>query len=146
VVAGDISPDALQVARRNARRLDVDDRVLPVRCDLLLGLCGRFDVIVSNPPYVPTGDLAGLQPEIREHEPVDALDGGSDGLDVIRRLVPEAAGRLKAGGLLVVEFGFGQAAGIRAIVAGTPNLELDGIRDDLAGIPRVVIARASRES
>lgn len=141
IVAVDASGAALDVARRNAARHEVSDRVLPIRGDLLAGTGGLFDAIVSNPPYVPTGDLAGLQPEIRDFEPVAALDGGMDGLDVIRRLVPEAAARLRPGGWLIVEFGFGQSEGVRAVVAGDPRLDLEDVRADLAGIPRVAVAR-----
>jgi release factor glutamine methyltransferase len=90
---------------------------------------------------VPAGDVPGLQREVRDYEPVGALDGGPDGLDVIRRLVPAAAGRLRPGGWLLFEFGFGQAEAVRAIVAAEPRLELEAIRDDYAGIPRVAIAR-----
>ena len=87
------------------------------------------------------GDLASRQPEIRNHEPESALDGGPDGLDVVRRLVPEAAGRLRPGGWLLFEFGFGQADGVRAIVAAEPALDLVDLRADLAGIPRVAVVR-----
>ena len=112
-----------------------------VRGDLLDAHDGPFDVIVSNPPYVPSGDIPTLQREVRDFEPVGALDGGPDGLDIIRRLVPEAASRLVEGGWLVFEFGFGQADGVRAIIAAEPRLELVAIREDLAGIPRIAVAR-----
>jgi release factor glutamine methyltransferase len=141
VLAIDVSEAALRVARRNAARHEVGDRVLVLQGDLLQSADGLFDVIVSNPPYVPAGDLASLQPEIREFEPVGALNGGLDGLDVIRRLVPEAATRLVPGGWLMFEFGFGQSEGVRAIMAGEPRLALVDLRADLAGIPRVAVAR-----
>jgi release factor glutamine methyltransferase len=141
VLAIDVSEAALRVARRNAARHEVGDRVVVLQGNLLQGTSGLFDVIVSNPPYVPAGDLASLQPEIREFEPVGALDGGPDGLDLVRRLVPEAAARLASGGWLAFEFGFGQSEGVRAIIANEPRLELVDIRADLAGIPRVAIAR-----
>jgi release factor glutamine methyltransferase len=141
IVATDVSDAALRVARRNAARHEVRDRVLVLQGNLLQGTDGLFDVIVSNPPYVPAGDLASLQPEIREFEPVGALDGGPDGLDVIRRLVPEAATRLVPGGWLMFEFGFGQSEGVRAIIANEPRLDLVDVRADLAGIPRVAVAR-----
>jgi release factor glutamine methyltransferase len=85
--------------------------------------------------------MPALPREVREFEPARALDGGPDGLDIIRRLVPEAAARLVAGGWLVFEFGFGQADGVRAIIAAEPRLELIAIREDLAGIPRVAVAQ-----
>jgi release factor glutamine methyltransferase len=141
LVATDMSDAALRVARRNAARHEVGDRVLVLQANLLQSTNGLFDVIVSNPPYVPAGNLASLQPEIREFEPVGALDGGHDGLDVIRRLVPEAAARLVPGGWLMFEFGSGQSEGVRAIVAGEPRLDLVDLRADLAGIPRVAVAR-----
>jgi len=141
IVATDMSDAALGMARRNAARHEVGDRVLVLQGNLLQSTDGLFDVIVSNPPYVPAGDLASLQPEIREFEPVGALDGGQDGLDVIRRLVPQAAARLVPGGWLMFEFGFGQSEGVRAIVAGEPRLVLVDVRADLAGIPRVAVAR-----
>lgn len=141
VVATDLSSGALAVARRNAARHQVDQRVAFVRADLLAGLDGPFDVIVSNPPYVPAGHLPGLQPEVGRYEPARALDGGADGLDVVRRLVPAAAARLAPGGWFLFEFGFGQAEAVGAIVAAGPGLALDIIRDDYAGIPRVAVAR-----
>lgn len=145
ITAIDASDAALTVARRNAARHDVSDRVLPVKDDLLRDAAGPFDAVVSNPPYVPTGELERLQPEIRLYEPVSALDGGPDGLDVIRRLVPEAAGRLRPGGWLLFEFGYAQADGVREIISAAPTLEFVDLRADLAGIPRVAVARR-RES
>jgi release factor glutamine methyltransferase len=141
VLAIDASDEALEVAKRNAERHDVSARVQFLRGDLLTGVAGPFDAVVSNPPYVPAQDIAHLQPEVRDHEPVQALTGGADGLDVIRRLVPEAASVLRAGGWLLFEFGFGQADLVRGIVADEPRLELVDVRADLAGIPRVAVAR-----
>ena len=141
VTAIDASEAALAVARRNAIRHDVADRVRFLRGDLLDAAVGPFDAVVSNPPYVPAGDIAGLQPEVRDHEPRAALAGGEDGLDLIRRLVPAAAAALRPGGWLLFEFGFGQERGVREIIAAEPRLELAEIRPDLAGIPRVLVAR-----
>jgi release factor glutamine methyltransferase len=141
VIAIDASDGALAVARRNAVRHDVSDRVRCVRGDLLAGVAGPFDAVVSNPPYVPAPDIAGLQPEVRDYEPAQALSGGLDGLEVIRRLVPEGAAVLGPGGWLLFEFGFGQADGVRAIIAAEPRLELVETRLDFAGIPRVAVAR-----
>ena len=144
ITAIDVSPDALAVAGRNALRHDVAGRVVLLKGDLLEGVDGPFDAIVSNPPYVPTGELDSLQPEVRDHEPAAALDGGPDGLDVIRRLVPQAARRLRAGGWLLFELGFGQADAVRAVVAAEPGFEAAELCADLAGIPRVAIARRRR--
>ncbi len=146
VVATDISAAALEVARRNVDGHGVGDRVRLVRGDLLAGVAGPFDVVVSNPPYVPRGDIAALQPEVRDHEPRGALDGGPDGLDVVRRLLPQAEDRLAPGGLLAFEFGFGQAEAIRAAVAGRPGLTLAAMANDLAGIARVAVLRAVTRS
>jgi len=143
IVALDASDAALAVARRNAVRHDVAGRVHVLKGDLLAGVAGPFDAVVSNPPYVPEAQLAGLQPEIRLYEPVEALAGGRDGLDLVRRLVPQAAAVLRPGGWLLFEFGFGQADGVRAVVAGEPRLTLEGLRADLAGIPRVAAVRKS---
>ncbi|MFO7694284.1 MAG: peptide chain release factor N(5)-glutamine methyltransferase [Vicinamibacterales bacterium] len=141
IVATDNSDEALAVARRNAARHEVTGRVRFVKTDLLAGVAGPFDAVVSNPPYVPAADIAGLQPEVRDHEPLQALAGGDDGLDVVRRLVPAAAAVLTPGGWLVFEFGFGQAESVRGIIAAEPQLELVEIKADLAGIPRVAVAQ-----
>jgi release factor glutamine methyltransferase len=141
VTAIDASEAALAVARRNAVRHDVADRVRCLRGDLLEAAGGPFDAVVSNPPYVPAPDIPGLQPEVRDHEPHAALAGGEDGLDLIRRLVPAAAAALRPRGWLLFEFGFGQERGVREIIAAEPRLELVEIRPDLAGIPRVLVAR-----
>ena len=141
VVATDVSELALALAERNAARHDVAHRIRFVPTDLLDGIAGPFHAIVSNPPYVPTGDLLTLQPEVRDYEPVGALDGGPDGLDVIRRLVPAAASCLTPGGWLLFEFSYGQVEAVRALVATEPRLRLESVRDDLAGIPRVAVAQ-----
>ena len=96
VAATDVCPDALAVARRNAARHGAAERVAFHRTDLLEGLPGRFDLIVSNPPYVPDAVVGALAPEVRRHDPPAALRGGPDGLDTVRRLVAAAAGRLRA--------------------------------------------------
>jgi release factor glutamine methyltransferase len=141
VVGMDASDQALAVARLNAVRHDVSDRVQFLKTDLLAGVAGPFDAVVSNPPYVPASDIASLQPEVRDYEPLQALSGGADGLEVIRRLVPDAAAVLRPGGWLLFEFGFGQADGVRAIIAAETRLELVEIREDLARIPRIAVVR-----
>ncbi len=141
IVAIDASEQALAVAQRNVVRHDVSGRVRLVRGDLLAGVRGLFDAVVSNPPYVPASEIAGLQPEVRDHEPLQALVGGADGLDVIRRLVPEAAAVLRPGGWLLFEFGLGQEQGVRGIIAAEPRFEAVDLRADLAGIPRVAAAK-----
>jgi release factor glutamine methyltransferase len=139
VVATDISEAALAVAARNAQALDVAERVGFVLADLLDGLSGPFDLVVSNPPYVPAGAEAVLARDVREYEPAVALYGGADGFDLIRNLLSQAARVLVPGGLLIHEFGAGQEERMRAAAAGEPRLRLEAIRDDLQGIPRVAV-------
>ena len=103
----------------------------------------RFDLIVSNPPYIPEAEYRALEPNVRDYEPRLALHGGEDGLDVYRRLIPAAAARLRPGGVLAVEVGAGQAAAVRALFAAAGAFGPARERADLAGIPRVVFA-ASR--
>jgi release factor glutamine methyltransferase len=141
ILATDISGEALAVARRNAARHEVGDRIAFVRGSLLEPIGRPVDLIVSNPPYVPTPALEALAPEVRDHEPRAALAGGTDGLDVVRALVTQAARALKRGGWLAFEFGDGQEAGARAAVAGQPPLALARVRADLQGIPRTAVVR-----
>jgi release factor glutamine methyltransferase len=134
VIATDISPAALRVAAANARRLQA--RVEFVACDLASALAGPFDLIATNPPYVPSAGKAGLQPEVRDFEPEIALYGGPDGTDVYRRLIPEARALLKPRGWLVMELG--EARAVRDMLFEWEDVE---VLCDLAGLPRVVVAR-----
>lgn len=137
VWACDISPDALEVACLNARRLGASIRFM--QGDLFAPLSGeRFDLIVSNPPYVARFELGKLQPEVR-HEPKLALDGGPDGLDFYRRIAREAPGHLSEGGRILLEVGAGQAEAVASLLA-SQGFVPDGIIHDLSGIPRVVCA------
>ena len=142
VVATDLSEDALAVARGNAERLGLADRIDFLQGDLLAALPDgeSFDVLVSNPPYVPSATIAGLSPEVRR-EPRGALDGGHDGLDLLRRLVDGAARHLSPGGLLALEHGFDQAAAVRGLLDDTGQFEAAATRADLGGQPRVTHAR-----
>jgi release factor glutamine methyltransferase len=142
VLATDVSEAALAVATRNARRHQVDERVEFRRTSLLDGITEPLRVIVSNPPYVATGDIRGLPPEVREFEPFVALDGGADGLGLIRELLRSASAALEPGGWLVFEFGYGQEDGVREAIVGSA-LELVRIRHDLQGIPRTAVTRKS---
>jgi release factor glutamine methyltransferase len=144
VLATDISEDALSVARQNAERYGVSTRIEFTRRDLLNHLDRVFDLIVANPPYVPERDRPALQPEVRDHEPSLALFAGPDGLAVIERLLQQAADHLDLRGLLIMEFGFGQSDQVRALVQGTPGLEEVRLREDLQGIPRILIAVQSQ--
>ena len=141
ILATDVSNAALTVARDNARLNDVAGRVTFLAADLLDGAASGFDVIVSNPPYVPEGDRPGLPPEVRDHEPTVALFAGADGLAAIQRLVQSAADHLRPGGILVFEFGFGQAAAVESLIARTPSLTMLEIKRDLQGIPRAAVVR-----
>ena len=137
VVATDLSADALAVARANAARLALGERVGFVHGDLLAGV-GEVDAVLSNPPYVAEGERASLAPEITRHEPPGALFAGADGLDVIRRLVPAAAA---AGArLLAIELGEGQAPAVAELVRAAGFEDVQSHRD-LAGIERVVVGR-----
>ncbi len=140
VVAIDSSAAALDVARQNAARHNVSERVALVHGDLLDDVHVSADLIVSNPPYVPDADAATLQPEVARYEPACALYGGPDGLDVIRRLLAVAPARLAPEGRLIVEFGFGQESAVRdaALQSGWTT---DRVRRDLQGIPRVAVLR-----
>jgi len=142
LVATDVSEAAVEVARRNAARLGLGGRVDIRHGDLLDDLPAqmRFDLIVSNPPYIPEAEYRALEANVREYEPRLALHGGADGLDVYRRLVPAAAARLRPGGVLAVEVGAGQAAAVRALCAAAGAYGPAQERADLAGTPRVVCA------
>jgi release factor glutamine methyltransferase len=137
----DQSEPALRVATENGERHHVIDRLRLVRSDLFRGLAKNdlFDLIVSNPPYVPDGELNGLQREV-QREPRSALAGGADGLDVIRRLVDEAHRHLRHGGYLIFEFGINQEAAISEFPDRTV-WELIEIRRDLQQIPRTLVLR-----
>ena len=126
LVATDLSDDALAVARGNVDRLGLAGRIELRAGDLLAPLAGeRFAMIVSNPPYVPTADLAALPIEVT-HEPRGALDGGADGLDLIRRLVADAPAHLAAGGFLAIEHGLGQSPAIAGILRGAGFTDVTG--------------------
>jgi len=142
-VATDVSTAALAVASRNAGHYEVSDRLRLIESDLFSALESNelFDLIVSNPPYVPAADLEGLQREV-SHEPQKALDGGPDGLAVIRRLLNEAPVFLGARGYLVFEIGFDQAESVKRIIDSAAWESID-VRRDLQGIPRTVVLRKS---
>jgi release factor glutamine methyltransferase len=141
VIATDLSAPALEVAARNAHRHGVAGRIEFVRTSLLDGVACPATLIVSNPPYVPAGDLPALPPEVREWEPTEALDGGADGLDLVRALLESAPLVLAPGGWLIMEFGYGQEDDVRALLRRSP-LHLVGIRKDLQQIPRTLVARS----
>jgi release factor glutamine methyltransferase len=140
-VAIDISTAALEIAKRNAQHHYVDSRLTFVQGDCFSSLSAdmfSFDLIASNPPYVSEKELAGLQREVRNHEPIEALAGGGDGLDVVRRLLAESSSFLKSGGHLLIEIGFSQGDAVRALI-DQRVWRLQDIRPDLQGIPRIVV-------
>jgi release factor glutamine methyltransferase len=139
-VAVDISPAAISVARRNAARIGVADRLELMESDVFSRIPSRrFQLIVSNPPYVPKGDISGLQPEVRDYEPHLALTDGRDGLYIIAEIVRRSPEFLLPGGRLLVEMGFGQAEIVRAM-ASAGGWENVRVEPDLQGIPRVLSA------
>ncbi|MBT1512008.1 peptide chain release factor N(5)-glutamine methyltransferase [Bradyrhizobium sp. SRL28] len=134
----DISEGALQTAGANAARAGLSDRTTLIACDYASGLSGLFDLIVSNPPYIRSTDIDGLAAEVRNHDPLAALDGGADGLDAYRALIPQAARLLAPDGPLVVEAGQGQSGPIQALMAAAGLTPVIAPKVDLAGIPRAV--------
>ncbi|MCE5250723.1 peptide chain release factor N(5)-glutamine methyltransferase [bacterium] len=141
-VASDISGDALLLAEQNAHVLGMESRITFVGGDMLEALDGRgpFDAIISNPPYVLSGDIEILQPEVSGYEPRIALDGGEDGLKYLSIIARGAYGYLKQGGLLLLECGEGQAGAVREEIARTGQYSTIEIIEDLAGKKRVIKA------
>lgn len=145
VTAVDASPEALALARENAERLGLSERVVFVDSDLLAGLSdppGGWTAIAANLPYIPSADLPGLAPEVRLHEPHAALDGGPDGLRVIQSLVTQVAerGSLAPGGWLFLEVGIDQASAVEQLLRDAGFHEVSS-RNDYARIPRIVAGR-----
>jgi len=157
ITAIDISKDALELARENARINNVDDRTEFVQGDgfsvfslkeevvlneLKPNPAPLFDAIVSNPPYIPTEEIARLQPEVRDYDPLIALDGGKDGLDVIRILAKESGSFLKQNGFLAIEIGAGQIDNVFKIMEQN-HWKIESVIKDYNKIDRIVIARKS---
>jgi release factor glutamine methyltransferase len=141
-IGTDLSPAALGLAGANAMRLGVGARAAFVAADWLEGIAGQFDLILSNPPYLASGEIAGLAEDVAGYDPILALDGGPDGLDAYARIAAGAPAVLAEGGRLLVEIGAGQAAQVSAMFRGA-GLKLDeagSVTFDLAGRPRVVAA------
>jgi release factor glutamine methyltransferase len=134
----DISESALQTAGANAARAGLSNRATFIACDYASGLTGPFDLIVSNPPYIRSADIDGLATEVRNYDPLAALDGGVDGLDAYRVLIPQAAGLLAPKAALVVEAGEGQSAQIQALMTAAGLMPVIAPKADLAGIQRAV--------
>jgi release factor glutamine methyltransferase len=137
----DISELALRTAASNATSLGLGGYAGFIACDYAAALSGPFDLIVSNPPYIRSADIAGLATEVRDHDPRLALDGGSDGLDAYRALIPQAARLLGRRGVLVVEAGQGQSGDIEGLMTKEGLMLERPARADLAGIRRAVAGR-----
>jgi len=139
VVATDISRAALDVARANAERHGVSDRIAFVECAYLSRSSGPFDFILSNPPYVTEAEYEDLAPEVREYEPRSALTSGEDGLRDIRQILDVAGTQLVPGGIALIEIGHQHADAVRELLSDFPALHLKKISTDLQRIPRVAI-------
>jgi len=139
-VGTDISAGALATAEANARRLGLANRALFVRCDFAAALSGPFDLIVSNPPYIRSGDMASLEADVRDHDPHLALDGGADGLAAYRAIVPQAMSLLRPGGVLVFEVGHDQSGEVAQLMQAAGFVP-GAAKADLGGIPRAVLGR-----
>jgi release factor glutamine methyltransferase len=135
--ATDLSPDALALAAENTARHALTDRIVFHQADLLPPGDVRFDLIIANLPYIPAEDIASLSPEVR-HDPSSALDGGADGLDLIRRLIETAPGRLAPGGALLLEIGLGQADAVNALLSARKFRDIS-VRPDYQNIPRFAV-------
>ncbi|MGN0023293.1 MAG: peptide chain release factor N(5)-glutamine methyltransferase [Elusimicrobiaceae bacterium] len=139
IIGADISPEALQVARKNAENMNLGKKVNFVQSNIFENIDGEFDFIISNPPYIPTDVIATLSPEVR-NEPRLALDGGSDGLDVIRKIISSAPAHLADGGLLSLEIGCAQSEKVLKFF-NEEEWEVPFSRKDFAGIERFIFAR-----
>ena len=139
VVATELSADTLALARENAQAHEVDGRIVWLQTDLLSGVDTDFDFLVANLPYVPTGEIGKLSREV-QHDPLLALDGGEDGLDVIRKFVEQAPSRLKPGGSVYLEIGISQSSGV-ADLLGKQKFSDISVEKDYQGVDRFVIAR-----
>lgn len=135
-VGADISGKALQTARENAKRLSIEQACF-VESDLFEKIEGQFEIIVSNPPYIRSGDIEGLMPEVRDHDPLAALDGGADGLFFYREITRRAKEHLPGGGMLFYEIGYDQGEAVRRIMEENGFREVEAIKD-FSGLDRVV--------
>ena len=154
VIATDISAEALEVAAMNAERHGVADRVEPLEGDLLDPLLehpatrgrGSLHYLVSNPPYIPDDEWEAVAPNVKDYEPEQALRGGSDGLDLVRRVIEGSPGRVREGGLVLVEVADSRAEAARELMADQPGIADAVVLDDCDGLPRVVVGLCGRAS
>lgn len=144
-VGADISANAVALAGKNAARLGLAERAVFVRSDWFAELTAQdegFDLVTSNPPYIPAPHIAGLMPDVRDYEPLSALEGGDDGLDAYRIITEQAPAYMKPGGYLAVEVGIGQSDDVRALFEAA-GLRKVMARKDLSGVERVIIGKKS---
>jgi release factor glutamine methyltransferase len=139
-VGVDVAAGAVRAARLNAERLGFGERAHFAVGDWAMAIAGRFDVIIANPPYIPTRAIPALMPEVRDYDPHRALDGGADGLAAYRGIAADLARLLPPGGLFAAEIGAGQSACVAAILAQN-GLAIEGFAADLGGVTRCVVAR-----
>ena len=136
-IGTDISRAALEAAQINVTQFGFESRSSLIACDMAAGVEGQFDLVVSNPPYIARGEIASLAPEVRDYDPMMALDGGDDGLTAYRSISADAKRILAQGGRLFVEMGAGQEPAVRELFTNA-GLEVGIARNDLAGTPRVL--------
>ena len=150
IYASDISTEALKIASGNAAKNDVSEKI-----EFLLGHdlkpfrdagAPQADLVVSNPPYVPTAELQNLEPEVRDYEPTIALDGGPDGLDVIKRFIDQAPGTMSVGGTLLLEIGIGQSRAVTDYINSSGCFDEPGIVKDYQDIDRIVIVKLKKQA
>lgn len=141
-VGVDLRPEAAALAARNAARGGLSARAAFLAGDWATALAARFDLILSNPPYIPSGDIPALMPEVAAHEPASALDGGADGLEAYRRLLAALPWLLAPGGLAVFELGIGQADAV-ARLATAAGLRPRGLKRDLGGVDRAILLESA---
>jgi release factor glutamine methyltransferase len=142
-IGTDISQRALDIARANAWTHGLNKRSDFVACSYGAALPGNYDLVVSNPPYIPSGDIPGLEPDVRNYDPVLALDGGADGLDAYRAIAADARRLVVPDGLMILEVGIGQADAVSTLLRDAKMLPRPPARPDMAGIPRAVVAAHS---
>lgn len=140
ITASDISEDALSVARLNAEKIGVSGRIEFIKSDLFDNLTGKFDIIVSNPPYIAQYEFPFLPKEVLK-EPRIALDGGNDGLDFYRKIISQAPRYLDKNGVLIMEIGFGQRREVENIINGSNVFQMAEVKKDFNGIERVLIVK-----
>jgi len=146
LLASDVSPESLRIAKQNARQHGVEERIVFLHGDLLAPLPEPVHLILSNPPYIVSDILPTLMPEVRDHEPQMALDGGPDGLRMIERLLAQAPAHLRPGGAIFIEIGYDQGQSASAIARRYFPKATVRVHPDLAGLDRVVEIRTGRDA